>query len=476
MGTERSGGPRFVGPLRAWLVASHAAVFGLPVVVLLLTGALGADLRDQTREDIQHQATIVARTAEELAVGEGGLAAASGALGRILPDVRERTLAGLQVTDASGRVVASSGDTLGDDLSGDAVVQAALQGIDASSVRPRIPTRHPLSSESRRAGVRLFVAAPIWRGEQVIGAVVVSRTPREELQALYQMADLRSLVGAALGWLVAIGVGAWASVVLTRSLSRLDEGARRIAGGALDVSVLAGPSDSHVAEVARLSRSVTTMAERMQARIAWVGDFASSVSHEFKTPLATLRGTVELLADDDEMPLEQRERFLVNAERELDRLERLMNGLLSLARADEGPGGEPVDLDAVVVRCTSSRGLVGDGTFGTVAGDAAQLESVLGNLLDNALRHGGKGVTVAVRDLGADGPGFEVVDDGVGISPANLPRVFDRFFTTDRAEGTGLGLALVRAIVEAHGGTITVRSEPGRTVFRVGLPAYRSDA
>jgi signal transduction histidine kinase len=67
--------------------------------------------------------------------------------------------------------------------------------------------------------------------------------------------------------------------------------------------------------------------------------------------------------------------------------------------------------------------------------------------------------------------GFDVIDDGPGISPANLPRIFDRFFTTDRSEGTGLGLALVKAICEAHGGSVTVQSAPGRTVFSVRLPA-----
>ena len=96
---------------------------------------------------------------------------------------------------------------------------------------------------------------------------------------------------------------------------------------------------------------------------------------------------------------------------------------------------------------------------------------MIGNLVENARVHGGRDVWVrAWRSEGVCG--FDVEDDGPGITPANLPRVFDRFFTTRRGSGgTGLGLALVRAVVTSHGGEVTVSSEPRRTVFRVRLPA-----
>ena len=461
-------------PLGGWLATSHALVFLLPVLVVLGTGALGTDLRNQTRDDIAHQAVIVALHAQAVLDGEEGLDDHGAELSTLLREVRERTLSGLQITDAAGVVVATSGSNLGQDLSTDPEVVAALAGEDAVSVRPRRPSNHPLSSQSRRASVRLFVTVPIWHRGEVAGVVVVSRTPREELQALYHMAGPALVLGWLAGLLVAIGVGAWFSVMLSRSLRRLEEGSRRIAQGSFaGIGRLRRSTGSHVEEVAAVATSVTTMATRLKERLGYIGEFASNVSHEFKTPLATLRGTVELLGDDDEMPHEQRTRFLTNAERELVRLADLVNGLLSLARADAEPDGAPVSLDAVASSVAERRGVSVQGTLGVTQGDAAQLEAVLVNLVANAQQHGGDGVSVSIHGLAPDEVGFEVVDDGRGISEANLGRVFDRFFTTDRAEGTGLGLALVRAIVVSHGGEIGVRSEPGDTRFRVTLPPQR---
>jgi len=466
-------------PLGGWLAASHGLVFLLPLLVVLGTGALGTDLRNQTRDDIAHQATILALHAQQVLAADGDtrLADHEAALSALLRTVRERTLSGLQITDEQGVVVASSGTNLGQDLSADPEVVAALAGDDAVTVRPRRPSRHPLSSKSRRANVRLFVTVPIWRGSEVAGVVVVSRTPREELQALYHMAGPALVLGWLAGLLVAVGVGAWFSVMLSRSLRRLEEGSRRIAQGSFaGIARLQRSSDSHVAEVAAVSRSLTTMARRLQERLGYIGEFASNVSHEFKTPLATLRGTVELLGDDDDMPPAQRARFLTNADRELNRLDQLVNGLLSLARADAEPDARAVDLDELVASVAARREVAVHGRAGRTTGDPAQLEAVVVNLVDNALRHGGEGVSVTIRGLQPGAVGLEVVDDGRGISEANLPRVFDRFFTTDRAEGTGLGLALVRAIVGSHGGRIEVTSRPGHTVFRVELPEEAATA
>ncbi|MBC8069755.1 MAG: HAMP domain-containing histidine kinase, partial [Deltaproteobacteria bacterium] len=122
-----------------------------------------------------------------------------------------------------------------------------------------------------------------------------------------------------------------------------------------------------------------------------------------------------------------------------------------------------------VRRIAEPRGDAVAGESGTVRGAARQLESVLENLLDNAERHGGRAnVVLGVADAHCI---FAVIDDGPGIAAADLPQVFDRFFTTDRRRGTGLGLALARSIVRAHGGTIEVESRAGHTAFNVRLPA-----
>ena len=470
--------PGLVRPLREWLAASHLAVLILPIIGLVVSGALAQDLVNQTRWDLEHQATLLAMLAEEAVVEArrhdpgADLSCCTEALSEKLRFVKAQTLAGIEMTNARGVVVATSGSALGEDLSSQPHVRAALGGRTKLTLKPRPPpsARQALSGPSRRARVRVFVAQPAVVAGQVVGTVVISRTPREEVQALYHMAPRAAWAG-----LVAIGITlavAWgAGVLATRSLTLLDRGAVRIAEGDYEgLSALAAPQRSHVAEVSRVASSVARMATRLRERLGYIGEFASNVSHEFKTPLATLRGTVELLADDEGMPQDQRERFLGNAAHEVDRLEALVEGLLSLARADLAVRRERLSLLAVVRRATGDEVEV-VGPDATVHGDPAQLDAVVANLVDNAREHGGSGVTVRVEAWQSDErAGFDVIDDGAGISAANLARVFDRFFTTDRAGGTGLGLALVRAIVEQHGGSVAVESVPGRTVFRVELP------
>ena len=466
-----------VFPLRTWLTFSHLTVFALPIAVLLGSGALALDLRNQTVWDLQHQGAVLSvLVAEQLRSTQerrpdATLEGVGPALSKNLQAIKASTLSGIQVTDADGIVIATSGQVLGEDLSGEPEVEWALDGKQGVATKPRGPTGSPISSRSRRARVRMFVAVPITVDDRILGAIVLSRTPREELQALYHMSSTRALALTALALCFALWIGLFAGYLLTRSLGEVASGAVRIADGNFDAASEIEPAEqSHVADVARLASAVRTMSVRLEGRLSYISEFASNVSHEFKTPLATLRGTLELIEDDPDMPLAQRETFLVNAQAELSRLERMVSGLLLLARADEGGTRAPVALQDLIARVSSRYDLTATGLAGTVVGDAVQLESVLSNLIENALTHGGD--TVSIRGwTDADRTGWTVVDNGSGISRANLPRVFDRFFTTRRAEGgSGLGLSLVRAVVDAHGGQVSVTSEDGSTTFRVALP------
>ena len=248
---------------------------------------------------------------------------------------------------------------------------------------------------------------------------------------------------------------------------------KRIADGSIaGTALMDRPSRSHVRETRDLAVAVSHMAERLQVRLGYIREFAGNVSHEFKTPLSTLRGTIELLSDDPDIPPEQRERFLANAAAEVDRMGRLVDGLLALARAEERVDHAPVDLDALVRRVADRhRGVVVQGEAGSVVGNAEQLELALDNVVDNAELYGGEGVGVLIACARTDEHLFlDVIDDGPGISPANLPRVTKRFFTTARASGgTGLGLALVDAVCQAHGGRLEVESRPGHTRVRLEL-------
>ncbi len=474
------GTPRAVFNLRVWLGGSHLAVFLLPVLVLLGSGALAQDLRNQTRWDLEHQGVIIAMMASDLVHfnrmkdPKADLAHLGEALSQRLRTVKAATLSGIRVTGPSGVVVATSGQVLGEDLSSDVEVAQALLGQATAVVRPRAaPTRMPLASESRRAHVRLFVAVPVVLGDEVLGTVVLSRTPRDEIQAIYKMSPGPLLLGTVLALLTTLAFGLYAGFLLTRSLRTVTQTTRQIAEGRFDrVDALRTPSLSHVADVAGLAGAVETMAERLQHRLSYISEFASNVSHEFKTPLATLRGTVELLADDEDMPPEQRQRFLQNAESELLRLQELVDGLLLLARAEEAAERAPLSVRNLMEEAQARHPDVAFSFCDAqVAAQESQLLAVLENLIHNALVHGARPVAVSCfRD--GDHVVIEVQDAGAGISAANLSQVFDRFFTTRRGQGgTGLGLALVRAVVEAHGGRASVRSEPGETVFTVTIPA-----
>jgi signal transduction histidine kinase len=453
--------------LRAWLLLSYLLVLGLPPLAMLGTGALARDLRWQTRESLEAQAQVWAMAIEaDLAAGRP-----------IAPDLsraRQRVLTGIQVVDREGMVVASTAARIGHSLADDPEVAAALGGDVGTRVRPRPPVRAgpstPLHGPSRFADVRVFVAVPIFDEHGIAGAVVVSRTPREELQTLANMAPplVAGLLGVlALTLAIALG-GGWLG---GRSLGRLAGAARRIAAGARASPELVELSRSRVRDVAALARAVDTMRAQLHARLDYIDEFAGNVAHEFRTPIATLRGTFELLHDDPEMSAEQRERFARNALVELERLDALVGGLLALARAERLPSVEPVDLDALLRRACSGRAAL-QGRAGTVMGAPDQLASVIDNLVGNAQQHGGPHVTV--RAWSEPGMvGFEVDDDGPGIPPTSRERIFDRFYTTDRRRGIGLGLPTARLICRAHGGDITVRSRPGHTVFSVALPQKR---
>jgi signal transduction histidine kinase len=461
--------------LRAWLLLSYLVVFSLAWIAIIGSGALAHDLRAQTREHLTAQGHLWAlRIAAELArPGGAELPMLADALERDLAASRDRTLCAVQVVDDAGIVLASSSGHRGQILADDPEVAAALEGGIGATARdrPRVRGNVDYAGPSRFAPIRLFVAVPIEHDSAVVGAVVMSRTPREDVQAFVQMGPrlgVALLVVVAFTFAMAMTSGHFGS----RSLAQLADAARRIAGGSRDRTALLRLEQSRVAEVGALAGAVAAMHGQLQARLDYIDEFAGNVAHEFRTPIATLRGTFELLQDDPGMSGEQRERFMANAQAELSRLESLVSGLLALARAERTEASHPVDLVALAERAAHRHGVRVEGSCRSVLGSARQLESVLDNLIDNATRHAGPDAEVTVRlaDVGQCAA-IEVIDDGPGIAPADLPRVFDRFFTTDRKRGTGLGLALVQLVARAHGGDVQAHSVPGRTVFTVTLPA-----
>ncbi|WNG58073.1 two-component sensor histidine kinase [Archangium gephyra] len=386
-------------------------------------------------------------------------------LSPLLAQVRRSTLAGLRVVDAQGVVVASSSMGLGTTLLARQEVQQALRGEPRSVLRRRLadPEDAPLASLSRDTGVRVTVVLPVLEGERVWGAVLLSRTPMTFAKALY--ADRWNLTATGLVLLGVVALMSLAAAALVvRPVRALVRQTRAIAASAPEgFEPVARPV---VEELAELSESLAGMATALRDRNQYIRSFAANVSHEFKTPLASIQGAVELLRDSaDAMSPEQRERFLANIDADARRLTRLVQRLLELARADSlvaRPSRTEVGplLEALAER-GRSQGLaveVGVVPAGLVLGLPAEvLEDILWQLITNASQHGGEGVHVRLEaDVAGEGRGRVVVrDDGGGISESNRARVFDAFFTTARERGgTGLGLTIAQSMLRAFGASL----------------------
>ena len=220
-------------------------------------------------------------------------------------------------------------------------------------------------------------------------------------------------------------------------------------------------------------------------------DFVANVSHELRTPLTAIRGYVETLLDAPPGPQESR-RFLEVIARHTTRMERLVKDLLRLARLDAGqetPDRVQCDLAAIVQAVANDLGdAIAErrGRFEaaiapdarTVTSDPARLHDVLRNLMENAVNYSPEGAAITIEAAREDEHvAVRVMDRGPGIPDADLARVFERFYRVDKSRarapgGTGIGLAIVRHLVELLGGTVTAGNRPdGGAVFTVRLPA-----
>jgi signal transduction histidine kinase len=386
-------------------------------------------------------------------------------------------LSAVRLLDGEGCVVATTRGDAEHCLGELPEVRGALAGRYSAVIRPRISDEPPpaLGSLSRRGDQRLFLALPVVERGAVVGVVRISRTAESGLEWLWKN-RLPLLGGIALVLTAALVLSLLCAALIARPLERLAQAAARVSG-----SGSAWPPNvvSHAPrELAILGDALATMTQRLAARAAYVAEFAANVSHELKTPLTSIRGAAELLREQWEgMPPAQRDRFLANVQADAERTESLVRGLLHLARIEnQAEKPEPAQLRLGDVR----RDLLErypEHVEVTLTDEAAEaslppehLASVLGNLVDNALRYRRVApvrVTLAVNAGRLD---VEVSDDGSGISAANLPKLFERFFTTDRdSGGTGLGLAIVRAIAESRGGSARCESSPAGTRFHVRL-------
>jgi len=341
---------------------------------------------------------------------------------------------------------------------------------------------------------------PIFANGKLAGVVVVPpQAPFAFLLRRY--APMLALV--AVGVLVVGGVLTSATIFgpARRRLRQLEGAARQLGAGDLSARAPARGGD----EIAAVASAFNAMADDLAARAAALAasdrmrrQLLADVSHELNTPVTAMRGYLETLTMDD-MPLDEttRARYLGIVAAETARLERLIGDLMDLARLEGGGGDlrrEPVAVAKLFARVcerheracahagvTMTTSMAPDAEV--VNGDAERLEQALQNLAANAIRYAPRGSEVRLGARAVEsGVVLSVEDQGPGIPPEHLAHVFDRFYKADTSRpfdreanasasgGSGLGLSIVKAIVERHGGAVTVRSRPGQTVFEVELP------
>jgi signal transduction histidine kinase len=265
-------------------------------------------------------------------------------------------------------------------------------------------------------------------------------------------------------------------------LRRFAATATEIDAGDLSPRILADTSSA--AELRTLADSFNLMLDRLEDAFARQRGFVSDASHELRSPLTAIRGQIEVLAREPEPDAAAVKRVEAVALTELGRVERLVEQMLALARLDEGVGPVHHEVDAAFLR-EAVAAAPGSATPGRVASGRIDLDPdmvarVVRNLVENARRHAGPEGTVTVASI-ADGGRLrvDVDDDGPGIAAGERERIFDRFHRSDAARarssgGAGLGLAIARSIVEAHGGRIWAEESPlGGARVSFELPGLR---
>ena len=337
--------------------------------------------------------------------------------------------------------------------------------------------RVPLSGEvSTAEGPARYVAVPVegtggTQGVLVAGALL--GPARAEVESAVRIAIGVSIVVMLLASLF-IWLAAGRAVAPLQALARA---ARSITESDLSRRISVRGSD----EIAQLGRTFNEMLDRLDIAFASQRAFMADVSHELRTPITVIRGHLETLGDD---PRERREAIAIVAD-ELDRMSRLVDELLVLARSSRPDflRVEPLDLDLLTHDLFAKASRLGDRKWrfdrtgiGLVQGDPQRLTQAVMNLAENAVHHTGEGNEIALgSEITEDEARIWVRDSGSGIDPAEAERIFERFAGGDRSDGAGLGLAIVRAVAEAHGGRVEVDSAVGQGArFTIVIPAEQS--
>lgn len=327
-------------------------------------------------------------------------------------------------------------------------------------------------------------------GEHLLAIVSIPQRPMQKaLQSLLMALSLSLVLG---GVAASLGAGALARR-LTLPLEQMATAARNIGESSLNSRIPVAAADAEIQDVTQVLNEMLARLEAafaaQQTLIASQRRFVADASHELRSPLSNLRGTVEVALRRPRTDEDYRETLQVSLG-EIERLSRLVAALLTLSRADAGGMTRPFescDLPAIAAQSVAAHAArAAENAVNLelnapenirVMGDADRLREVVDNLLDNALRYAPPSSHVAVTLGHTDSKCLLIFEDnGPGLGEGELERVFDRFYRADssrdrKSGGMGLGLAIVKAIVESHGGEVSARNRAqGGAAFTVRLP------
>jgi signal transduction histidine kinase len=480
-------------PLRIHLSLSHLLVLMIGMVLAgILTWLAVENLYLSTqRENLLAQARLTAAGLD----GSSGIDTNPDVYSQtvnVTPGIHSRLLnetgavmVGVSVIESGGPVQVPPSEDPGfipaEDLVQRHEIQAALEGEAATAIR------QVAAFDGERV---LYAAAPVRDQNGQVGSLVYLAMPLPS-RGLPGELVIRLLGAILIGGVIASIIGYLLAGNVSRPLEILDTAAAKVSAGDLDQQV---PEQGNVRELANLGHSFNHMTASLRKSTKSKNDFIADVTHELRTPLTVIRGTVETLEDGAIADPVGRPALLASMSRETNRLIQLVNQLLLLTRSDAGAlslNFESLDLQklaterstlmesltnqkSVNVQVSSSR----EGSL-LVRADRFRTAQVLDNLLDNALRYAPPGSTIDIQfnQLGSFVQ-CSVSDAGPGIPDEDLPHIFERFYRVEKSRdrdsgGAGLGLAIARSLVEAHGGSITARSKQGKgTTMTFQLPTY----
>ena len=342
--------------------------------------------------------------------------------------------------------------------------------------------------------IRPITTTPLLVDGQFAGLVLVLVLEPRATGIRHELGRLLTLPSTLLLFVAAVVVALVVFNPARRRLSALEQAAQQLGEGDLKARAPHAGGD----EIARVAAAFNRMAGELETRDAALRtsdalrrQMMADVSHELKTPLTAMRGYIETLRMPEvALDPERRDRYFETIDRETRRLERIVKDLLDLARYEHGAvvlqrrvfdierlfqnvagrNEREAQHKAVTLRIHV------DPQADQVVGDPDRIEQAIENLVGNALRHTPPGGTITLSATQADGTAtVSVSDSGSGIAAEHLPHVFERFYKVDASRaaestGSGLGLSITKAIIERHGGSIGVTSEPGRTTFTILLP------